>query len=141
MLLAAAVLALVLGSVTLLALAPRLRVFDDRRARVGFLVVLGLVALAVPIVAARQVDQAADDREATAAEELYDWLAGRGYADATRAALEQPSDAPGVTAARLEDGVLVVVRPVVVAWQRRCVIGRLPPDGLPAITRSSAPCP
>jgi hypothetical protein len=141
MLLAAAVLALVLGSVILLALAPRLRLFDDRRTRVGFLVVLGLVALAVPLVAVRLVDRVADDREAAAAAELYDWLAGQDYADAARIALQRPSGAPGVTAARLDDGVLVVARPVVVAWQSRCVIGSLPPDGLPAIKRSSAPCP
>jgi hypothetical protein len=87
------------------------------------------------------VDRTADEREASAAQELYDWLSAQVFAEAVATVLPDPSTAPGVTAARMEDGVLVVERPVVVAWQSRCVIGRLPPEGLPAVKRTSAPCP
>jgi hypothetical protein len=87
------------------------------------------------------VDRTADAREAAAAEELYDWLSARTFADAFAAVGPDPAAAPGVTVARIEDGVLVVERPVVVAWQSRCVIGRLPPEGLPSVKRTSAPCP
>jgi hypothetical protein len=141
MLLGAGLVALLLGMATLLALAPRLRLFDDRRARVVFIAVLAVVAVAVPIVVVRAVDRTADHRQADAADELYSWLSGRPYDDAVTAALTEPSGAPGVSRARLEDGVLVVQRPVVVAWQSRCVIGRYPSDGLPAVKRSPAPCP
>ena len=140
MLLGAGLVALLLGLVAVLALAPRLRLFDDRRARMVFIVVLAVVAVAVPIVVVQAVDRTADHRQADAADELYTWLSGRPYDDAVTAALADPSGAPGVRQARLVDGVLVVQRPVVVAWQSRCVIGQYPADGLPAVKRSPSPC-
>jgi hypothetical protein len=140
-LLGAGLLALVLGVMTVLAVAPRLRVFDDRRARIGFLVVLAVVAVAVPLVVARAVDRLADTREADAAEEVYAWLSDRPYDLAVAQGLAEPSGAPGVAEATLEGDELVLARPVVVAWQSRCVIGRLAPDGLASVKRSPAPCP
>lgn len=144
MLLAGGLLVLVVAFVGVLALAPRLRLFDDRRVRVGFLGVLAVVALVVPLVAIAAVDRTADQREADAAGELFEWLSVRTFDEASTVALGDAGrgGVPGVSAATVDDdGVLVLERPVVVAWQSRCVIGRYPPAGLPSVKRTSSPCP
>jgi hypothetical protein len=140
MLLTAGLLVVVLA-LGVLALAPRLRLFDDRRARLAFLAVLAVVAVAVPVVAVAVVDRTADGREDDAATELFDWLSARSFSEASAASFGPAGGPPGVSAASIEDGVLVLQRPVVVAWQSRCVVGRYPPDGLPSVKRTSAPCP
>jgi len=141
MLVAGSLLVLVVAFVAVLALAPRLRVFDDRRARVGFLVVLAGVALVVPLGLVAAVDRTADAREDDAVDELYAWLSSRTYAEVGAATAFDPAAAPGVAVVRNDDGAVVLERPVEVAWQRRCVIGRYPTDGLPSVRRTSSPCP
>lgn len=134
----------VVAGIVLLALAPRLRLFDDQRRRGIALAVMAVVVLGGPFLANTLVRREATSRQDAAADRLYEALVAADYGDLAggdpRAALGEA--ASGVTAwAVRPDGTVEVVQPVRVAWVRWCVVGEKRPDGDARVDRRTEPCP
>lgn len=141
-LLVAATAVAVVGSLVLLALAPRLRWLDDQRRRAVALAVMVLGTLALGLAAVAAVRAEAARREDAAADELFAALEGTGEDDALALALAGEVPLPGgaTDAAELQGGGVAFYRPVEVLWVRWCMVAVVEGDRV-TVDRVHQPCP
>jgi hypothetical protein len=140
----AAVLAAAVVLLALLAVAPLLRVFDSKRVRGTFLMVVALVAVVGGFGARWYAHREARQRERAASLELLAVLEATPPAALRSLAVEGADAASpsGVTGAQLAaDGTVRVFRPVAYAWVRWCVLGEVTAEGVASVRRVHAPCP
>lgn len=141
----AAGLALIITALVLLALlalAPRLRVFDDRRTRLIVIGVLGVLIVGGGTGLTGFASWRAGRAAAEARRELAESLDGAD-ADALRQALDAGEGGvlPGIVRIERRGDEYAFYRPVSVIWVRWCVVGLLAADDTVRLETVRAACP
>jgi hypothetical protein len=127
-------LVLVLGA---LALAPRMRLFERREARLAFLIGATAVVGVLLAGATTWVHHTAQSRARTASNQL---LAALEAVPPSTSSVEA-SSLPGVTRVTRDADGWVAFRPIEVVWLRWCVVGHLDATGRAAVQRVHTACP
>ncbi len=121
-----------------LAVAPRLKWFDRKEARLAFLVGGTVLVVVLFVSAAWWVQRSARQRERDASAEL---LAALERVTPSPARPLVAGDLPGVARVAQDGAGWIAFRPVEVAWVHWCVVGRLDASGRAAVQRVHASCP
>jgi hypothetical protein len=127
-------LLLVLGA---LVLAPRMRIFDRKEARLAFLIGATVVVLVFAAGATTWAHHTAESRARAASNQLLAAL----EAVPPSSPSVGPGGLPGVTRVTRDGDAWVAFRPVEVLWMRWCVVGHLDAGGRAAVQRVHRACP